>query len=96
MKKLSLTALMLCSIFAATIAFASDKANLNLVDADQIVKSASVSQKIAEEIVNYRQDMGDFTEYDELKDIAGISAKDIENIKKAFSIEGITDIDCGC
>lgn len=51
---------------------------------------------MAQKIVDLRSNIGDLTEWDDLKSIEGMSDAILDKIKEKFGIAGVESADCGC
>lgn len=63
------------------------KLNVNTASEDELISLNGIGEKIAKEIIVYRNINGDFKTIDELIDINGIGKKTLEEIKKYLTAE---------
>lgn len=77
-------------------AFAADKANLNSATEDELAADPNIGADLARKIVEYRENVGDFANYEELKEVEGITDTKIKQINEHFQIEGVASFDCNC
>ena len=56
--------------------------NLNKATIETLEKFGGIGRKLAQDIVNYRNEHGPFKSFDDLTNISGISRKMVENLKK--------------
>ncbi len=77
-------------------AFAAEKANLNSATEEELAADPNIGPDLARKIVEYRENVGDFTSYDELKEVEGITDTKIKQINEHFEIEGVASFDCNC
>ncbi len=63
-----------------------DKFNLNKVTLAQLTESLGINHRIAQRIVDYRQQNGGFGKIDELMDIKGIGEKSLFKLKPKLYI----------
>ncbi len=75
---------------------AAEKPNLNTATQSELSAQPAIGPELAEKLVNYRSDMGDFTGWDDLKGIEGMTDAKIQQIKDHFQIVGVEDVDCNC
>lgn len=95
LKKLVLM-LALAGFCAAPGAFAAEKLNLNSATLEELSANSAVGPEFAEKILRYREDVGDFTSADDLKEIEGLDPAKIKDIEQNFIIEGVASADCNC
>lgn len=95
MKKI-IFSLALALICCAGSAFAADKVNINTATQEELAACPAVGPELAKKITEYIQNVGDFTSYDDLKDIDGINDSKIKDITQYFVIEGVESFDCNC
>ncbi len=77
-------------------AFAADKANLNSATEEELAADPNIGADLARKIVEYRENVGDFASYEELKEVEGITDTKIKEINEHFQIEGVASFDCNC
>lgn len=61
--------------------------NINTAPADELVMLDGIGEKIAERIIEYRTEHGDFEVVEELTLVSGISEKTLERIKDKICVE---------
>jgi competence protein ComEA len=70
--------------------------NINTATVEEIAEIPLVTQEMAEGIVEYREDSGDFQSLDELLQIDGFTRKLYLKIKTFFLLEGLGGDECTC
>ena len=70
--------------------------NVNTATLEELSAVPGLSPDLAQKIIDYRNDMGDITNIDELKEIDGITPEVFEQIKGHIGVEGIEGSDCTC
>lgn len=95
MKKIifGLALALICSMGPA---FAAEKVNINTATQEELAACPAVGADLAAKITEYIQNVGDFTSYDDLKEIEGIDDSKIKAITEFFVIEGVESFDCNC
>jgi competence protein ComEA len=93
--------IVLAIVMSSLVAFAegnatSGKLNVNSATVEQLAAVPGLTPELAQKIVDYRNEMGDITNIDELKDVDGISPDILEQIKGHIGVEGIEGSDCTC
>ena len=73
-----------------------EKLNINTATIEQLSVVPGLNSELAQKIIDYRNDMGDITEMDELLDVDGFSDEILEEIKDKVGVEGIEGSDCTC
>jgi competence protein ComEA len=63
------------------------KINLNTADKEQLKSLSGIGEKLAQRIINYRNQRGGFKEPEELKNIKGISDDKYEKIKDSVIVK---------
>ena len=58
-----------------------DKVNINTASKEELMQVSGIGASIAEAIINYREQNGDFTYIEELKNVSGIGNATFEKIK---------------
>ncbi|WP_298069007.1 helix-hairpin-helix domain-containing protein [uncultured Mailhella sp.] len=79
-----------------TTAYAAEKANLNSATEEELAADPAIGPDLAAKIVEYRGNVGDFTSYEELKEVEGITDTKIKEINEHFEIKGVASFDCNC
>lgn len=77
-------------------AFAAEPVNLNTATYDELAASPACGPELAAKLVEYRENIGDFASYDELKEIEGVDDAVIKKLSEGFVIEGVEAFDCNC
>lgn len=62
------------------------KININTADADEISKLPGISKKVAQEIIKYREENGNFTNIKELLRIKSITLEDLQEISQYIEL----------
>lgn len=70
--------------------------NVNTATVEELAQVPLVSRELAEAIVEYREDMGDFQVMEELLQVEGFSRKLLRRIKSFLILEGIGGDECTC
>ncbi len=65
-----------------------DKVNINTANVEELQELDGIGEKLAEEIVAYREENGDFTSPYDLKKINGISHAKAEKLAPYVKVEG--------
>jgi len=63
------------------------KININLASLDDLINSGVVTQKLAQKIIEYRDNVGSFGNIKELKEVKGIGEARLEKIEEIFFVE---------
>lgn len=61
--------------------------NINRADEDALCLLDGIGEKIAEDIINYRETNGDFKSKEDIMNIKGIGEKTFEKIKNYITVE---------
>ena len=98
---MNLKNILACAAIATVLVFsgsalAAEKANLNTATLSELSADPNIGAELAAKIVEFRENVGDFTKYEELKDIEGITDTKIKQINEKFQIEGVASFDCNC
>ena len=98
---MNLKTLLACAAIAVVLAFsgnamAAEKANLNTATLSELSADPNIGPELAAKIVEFRENVGDFTKYEDLKEIEGIDEAKIKQINEKFQIEGVASFDCNC
>jgi competence protein ComEA len=90
--------LLLCLALGAATAVAADqeKLNINTATVEQLAKVPGLNETLAQEIVKYREEMGDIKAMDELLEIKGMDKALLEKLQESIMIEGVSGSDCTC
>lgn len=65
----------------------SDKININTADVTELQKLSGVGLKKAQDIINYREQNGNFKSIDDLVNVSGIGEKSIEKLKESITVD---------
>ena len=98
---MNLKTLLACAAIAVVLTFsgtamAAEKANLNTATLSELSADPNIGPELAAKIVEFRENVGDFTSYDDLKEIEGVDDSVIKKINERFQIEGVASFDCNC
>ena len=98
---MNLKTLLACAAIAVVLTFsgtamAAEKANLNMATQAELAADPNIGPELAAKIVEFRENVGDFTKYEDLKEIEGIDDAKIKQINEKFQIEGVASFDCNC
>ena len=98
---MNLKTLLACAAIAVVLTFsgtamAAEKANLNTATLAELSADPNIGPELAAKIVEFRENVGDFTGYNDLKEIEGIDDAKIKQINEKFQIEGVASFDCNC
>ena len=70
--------------------------NINTATAEELAAIPLISEELAESIVEYRDDVGDFQVIEELLQIDGFDRSLLKKIKTFLLLEGIGGDECTC
>ena len=78
---MNLKTLLACVAVAAVLTFsgnamAAEKANLNTATLSELSADPNIGPDLAAKIVEFRENVGDFTKYEDLKEIEGVASFD--------------------
>lgn len=79
--------LMAMSLIAGASIQAADKVNINQAAVEELATLKKIGPAIAERIVQYREEHGDFTKIEDIMNVKGIGQKTFDLIKDTISIE---------
>lgn len=65
----------------------SNKININTADVNQLQTLSGVGAKKAQDIIDYREQNGDFKKIEELQNVSGFGAKSIEKLKENLTVD---------
>ncbi|HCN74877.1 MAG TPA: competence protein ComEA [Lactococcus sp.] len=65
----------------------TDKVNLNTADVAQLQKLSGVGMKKAQDIIDYREQNGNFKTIEELVNVSGFGAKSIDKLKESITVD---------
>ena len=93
--------ILFCAAIALVLTFsgnamAAEKLNLNMATQAELAADPNIGADLAAKIVEFRENVGDFTKYEDLKEIEGIDDAKIKQINEKFQIEGVASFDCNC
>jgi len=66
--------------------------NLNKAEAKDVYKATDLEYKLAYRIVNFRNKLGGFLNFEQLKDVYGLSEEDIKKVTDKFVLKTIPNI----
>jgi competence protein ComEA len=92
----ALVVFLVCSSLVSAEEAAPTKLNVNTATVEQLSAVPGLTPELAQKIVDYRNEMGDITNIEELKDIEGITKDILDQIKDKVGVEGIEGSDCTC
>ena len=69
------------------VAVAAEKININKASIEELTTLKKIGPKIAERIVQYREENGDFKKIDDITNVKGVGEKTFEMIKEMISVE---------
>lgn len=61
--------------------------NINTASADELIMLSGIGEKLAQRIIDYRTEHGDFMVIEELALVSGISENTVENIRDKICVE---------
>jgi competence protein ComEA len=70
--------------------------NINTATVEELAQVPLISEELAEAIVEYREEAGDFTVIEELLQVDGFDRKLLRRIKTFLLLEGIGGDECTC
>ena len=97
-----LTILLLTSAVPGVPAFAEEQklvgktVNINTATVEEIAAVPLISRELAEAIVEYREEAGDFQVIEELLQVEGFDRKLLRRIRDFLLLEGIGGDECTC
>ena len=65
----------------------TDKVNLNTADVAQLQKLSGVGMKKAQDIIDYREQNGNFKTIEELVNVSGFGEKSIDKLKESITVD---------
>lgn len=98
---LTIGVVLLTAIMCIPVAFAEEKltgktVNINTATAEELATVPLISEELAEAIVEYREEAGDFQVIEELLQVDGFDRKLLRRIKTFLLLEGIGGDECTC
>lgn len=63
------------------------KVDLNKAGMEELISTRAVSEKLAQKIIQYRIEHGDFKQLPDLKEVKGIGENRYEKLKELFFVE---------
>ncbi len=66
--------------------------DINTAEIDDLLKVKSIGRVTAENILEYRRKQGGFSSLEELKNVAGIGSKKLQDLKPQLTVEGVIEI----
>ena len=92
-----LVSIALCApMVAAEEKLVGKTVNINTGTAEELAEIPLLTPKLAEAIVKYREEVGDFQFIEELLLVDGFDEKLFQRIKSFFLLDGIGGDDCSC
>ena len=70
--------------------------NINTATVEQLAAVPGLSEELAQNIVQYRDDMGDLQTLDELTEVPGISKDLMGKLKDYIGLDAIAGAECSC
>lgn len=67
----------------------SYQVNINLANAREFINLPGIGPKLAQEILDYRKELGGFKSINDLKRVSGIGSKKFQSIKEYLTLEVI-------
>ena len=64
----------------------ADKININSASADELIQLPGIGEKIAEAIIAYREEYGEFGSIEEIMEVSGIGEGKFNNIKAYITV----------
>ncbi|MBW1710616.1 MAG: helix-hairpin-helix domain-containing protein [Deltaproteobacteria bacterium] len=71
-------------------------ANINTADVEDLTQVPLITRDLAERIVEYREEVGDFQVLEELLQVDGFTYKLLERLRPFLLLEGLGGDDCTC
>ena len=66
--------------------------DINTAEIDDLLMVKGIGQVTAKNILEYRQKLGGFSSLEELKNVAGIGSKKLQDLKPQLTVEGVIEI----
>ncbi len=66
--------------------------DINTAEIDDLLKVKGIGRVTAENILEYRRKQGGFSSLEELKNVAGIGSKKLQDLKPQLTVEGVIEI----
>lgn len=76
--------------------FKGKTVNINTATVEDFVKNTPIPLEIAQKIVEYREEMGDFMVIEELLQVEGFTRDLLKRAKQFLLLEGIGGDECTC
>jgi competence ComEA-like helix-hairpin-helix protein len=90
-------AIIMCApMVAAEETLVGNTVNINTGTAEELAQVPLVTEELAEAIVEYREDAGEFQVIEELLQVDGFDRKLLRRIKTFLILEGIGGDECTC
>jgi len=96
MKKIVFSLALLAALALGMNAEAAEKLNLNSATQEELAADPAIGPALAQKIVDYRSDMGDFGGWEDVKAIEGMTDALIKKLEEKFQIVGVEGVDCNC
>jgi competence protein ComEA len=71
---------------AVSVADVIDKININTAETEELMLLPSVGEGRAEDIIEYREENGDFSRIEDIMQVSGIGEKTFEEIKEQITV----------
>lgn len=75
---------------------AKEKPNLNTATQNELATTPGIGEAMAIKIVEQRSDLGDFTSWEDIKAIEGMTDDIFKKLTEQFQILGVESTDCNC
>jgi len=87
-KRLFISLIIIVAVLTTfSVAVAAEKININKASIEELATLKKIGPKIAERIVQYREEHGDFKKIDDITNVKGVGEKTFEMIKEMISVE---------
>lgn len=83
-------------LIPAQAALAEDLLNVNTATVEQLAAVPGLNEELAQNIVQYRDDLGDLQSLDELTEVPGISKDLLGKLKDYIGLDAISGAECSC
>ena len=93
---LALLGLVAASAFAAGEGTEETKLNVNSATVEELAKVPGLTPALAQDIVKYREEMGDIKSLDELLQVKGMDPGLLEKLKDYLSTDAVSGSKCTC
>lgn len=98
MKHFTASALALALMLSlAPAAFAEEEGvNVNTATQEELASVPGMNADMANAIVSYREEMGDFMSIDELADVPGMSKEALNKAREVLRVDAVSGAECNC